>query len=406
MNKNSLSPPLKKVMVFFPVSTPYGVNYHFTEEITRALAALGVECLRIEGKAYGDLKKLKKEIQHASPDCTIAFNHVIPCDKYGNPFTADIKIPHLALLIDPPHYFLHLLHTPSAIIASDDEADVEFYKRQGFDRVFFFPHATPKVQTRPPSSPRSLEVSMISTFIDFDYARAKWKTTFPLQAQKLIETAAEIILSDQTTPYSKAMEEALTNPAISKSFDFKKIDFTHLLILLEAFTKGKHRFDLLLSIKDAPVHLFGGSTSAVQWKDKLPKSASNIIIHDPVSFERVFDVIADTQILLHSCRSITQGGHERIFTGMSYGAVIIAGKTGYLEKSFIEDEEILLFQNFSETNDKINQILSNSTKREEMAKKAFEKAQKEHTWEERAKILIEKLPSLIKKIKENQNGVP
>lgn len=397
MDTHALNPPIKKMVIFTPIFSQYKVQHKFTEYLTSALRNEGVHCLVITEEDYKHFHKLGFRIKEEAPDCTLCFNGILPTN---NQFLSDeVKIPHIACLIDPAHQFLSLTKSPYTIIAADDEFDVQFYKQSGFDNVFFFPHATRKVEVRPPNSPRSLDLVMLSSFIDFEMIRNTWKTLYSKPIQRCLDLSQEIILSDQKTPYPQALLQAMNDPEIQKTLNPKKANFIQLLFDLESYTKGKHRYDLVLSIKDAQVHIFGDSRYTRGWKDVIPPNLKNMIIHEPVPFENIGDVLKDSKILLHSCRSITHGGHERIFTAMSYGTIVMAGKNEFLEKNFEDGKNILFYDNFFEVNAKVEALLPNTQKREEMAKNAFEKVQKEHTWEERAKTLLKEVPPLIKKIK-------
>ena len=84
------------------------------------------------------------------------------------------------------------------------------------------------------------------------------------------------------------------------------------------------------------------------------------------------------------------GMTERIANVMMSGAVCVSDETVYLRKHFEEDEEIVLFEldKLDELPLKLKKILSDEDYRKEVAKKAYQKAIKEHTWERRARELL------------------
>lgn len=387
---------LKKIVVIPLLYSQYEVMHNFLEELSFSLVKAGVECVKIK-RDNKSFENWCQEILKEAPDCTLSYNGIFP--SKGTFFLSDhLKIPHVACLVDPPHYFFPLTKSPFYIFGTADEYDVDFYKRIGVKNVFFFPHGTPKVEERVKGE-RPLEVVMLSTYMDFERKRLSWRTRFPPYIQKILENASQIILSDQTTPLFEALMQALKNPALIKFINPKKIDFYQLMFELEYYTKGKHRLNLVLSIEDVPIHIFGDKFGPTGWRENIPSSKKNIILHPGVPFTQIPEILKKSQIILHSSRALIQGGHERIFTAMSYGTIVMAGKNNFLEKNFKEWEEILFYDHFSEANEKIVTLLKDPQKREEMAEKAFQKVQKEHTWDERAKTFLKEVPPMIENVK-------
>lgn len=133
------------------------------------------------------------------------------------------------------------------------------------------------------------------------------------------------------------------------------------------------------------IHVFGDS-----WKGYEGACKERLIIHPEVSVEESLKIFSKAKIGLNIMTWHKAGMTERIANVMMSGAVCVSDETVYLRKHFEEDEEIVLFEldKLDELPLKLKKILSDEDYRKEVAKKAYQKAIKEHTWERRARELL------------------
>lgn len=389
---------MKRIDVFMPPLSVYGVLHYFTQQMYEALQRCGVRCRLLEAKRNNP-EPFLKALFSDPPECTLSFNGLLPDDQ-GRFFCDMVRIPHVACLVDSPNSFLSLIKSERTIITCVDNASVEFFKGLGFPRALFMPHAAERNLEPDPHANRDYDVVMLSSCIDYEGIRNSWKRKFPAPLRKAMEEAAEMSLEDQGKPYYQAFAEAIDRQVASQSgIDPQNIDFPGVLDEIEMYIRGKDRVELLKGIKDAKVDVFGAADGAAGWKKYLT-GKSNVVIHDPVPFEQALAIMKHSKIILNSCPWITYGGHERIFSGLSCGALVLTNENGFLKQHFRDGESIVFYQHdrLDKANHRVNEYLENATKRADVAARGREIVMNAHTWDHRAALLIKELPSLLKKV--------
>ncbi|MBQ9377756.1 MAG: glycosyltransferase family 1 protein, partial [Schwartzia sp.] len=85
------------------------------------------------------------------------------------------------------------------------------------------------------------------------------------------------------------------------------------------------------------------------------------------------------------------GAHDRVFTGMLNGAVVVSEYSSYLEELFEDQHDLFMFdwQHTKEQMEVIHQLLSAESYRADIARNAYGKVINNQTWENRAERIIE-----------------
>jgi spore maturation protein CgeB len=390
---------MKRIDVLVPPLSNYGVLQHFTQKMHEGLIQAGVHSRLLEAKRH-DPAPFLKALFDDPPECTLSFNGLLPDDQ-GRFFCDMIHIPHVACLTDSPNSFFPLTKSTSTIITCMDQASVDFFKGAGFPHVLFLPHAVESSLAPDPEGQRNYDVVLLSSCIDYEMIRASWKKKYPKALKEAMEEAAERALEDISTPYYKAFVEALDKQVHKQSgLDPQQIDFIEVLEDIEFYIRGKDRVELVKAIKDAKVDIFGSADGASGWKKYLGNQP-NVTIHDPVPFEQALTIMKHSKIILNSCPSISNGGHERIFSGLACGALVVTTENAFLHKEFKDGESIVFYKHgqWEQVNDRINEYLENTPKRNLITKKGREIVMKGHTWDQRARQLVKELPSFLKALK-------
>ncbi len=382
-----------------PPISHYGVLPHFTVKLHEAMLRNGVKSRLLEAKRK-DPGSFLKAIFSDPPDCTLSFNGLLPDDQ--GRFLADmIKIPHVACLVDYPYEYVTLTKSAYTIVTCVDKSGVDFFKQLGFHKAFFLPHAIEPGLMPDHTKKKEHDVVFLASYIDFEGIRAGWKKKFPTKIRKAMEDAAEEAFSELDIPYYKAFVSALDRQ-MSKgpTIDTTKVDFIAVLQELELFIRGKDRYELVKAVKDAKVDLFGAGDDQASWKKAFSKQR-NIVVHDPVPFEQALSIMKQSKIVLNSCPWIKEGGHERIFAGIACGALVITNENRYLAEQFKDGESIVFYHpsRFEKANHRINEYLSNDSKREHIVDKGREIVLGLHTWDRRVEQLVRELPQYLKEMK-------
>lgn len=392
---------LKKLVFFMPPFSQYGVLHHFTQELAEAFHRSGIEC-----RIVADTKENPKEILHQilmdPPDCTLSFNGLLP-DKNGRFFCDSVQIPHIACLVDSPNHFFPLFNSSYSIVTCVDRFFCQFFQQGKSSPVLFMPHAIDKKLYASPDIKRSYDIVMLSTCIDPEQIRKKWLNKFSGKMCVIMDEAVERTFADQTTSYIEALTQTLDHHLNRDSgIDPRSINYEEVFDLLEDYIRGKDRLELIKAIqKDFQVHIFGGGLEGANWKNFFPDERSNVVVHDPISYEEANNVMKKSKIVLNSCPSIRNGAHERVFSGLACGAAVLTNENPFVKEQFVENEDIIFYQHqkFGAVSSKLATLLNNEDLRCNMVKKGYVKVHQFHTWDNRAQMLQDTLPDILKELK-------
>lgn len=394
---------IKRIDLFMPPRSQYGVLHHFTEALADALTSAGVSA-RILQADYHNPAPFLEAIANDPPDCTLSFNGLLP-DEKGNFFCELIGIPHVACIVDSQNLFISLINSPLTIVACSDRDSADFFNGLKCKNVLFMPHGVEeKLCVEEDNQERIYPVTVLCSLIDYNQIRSEWKNKYDKVICLAMDEAIEATFADSTTSYVQALVQAVDRQMeLNYHIDPAKIDFVSVMDDIEMYIKGKSRIDAIKAIKDAKVHIFGSASSSAKWEDYIDKDQKNVIIHEPIPYEQVIEVLKTTQILLNSSPWIKQGAHERIFYGLACGALVVTNKNLFLEETFEDGTSIVMYDtnNPNEINQKINQYLSENKKREEIVARGREIVKQYHTWEYRARQLVEQLDPIVQNLKES-----
>lgn len=376
----------------------YESKRHFSVKLAEALERLGVEVTLID---FQTLEQQSEELRRASnPNETIftcSFNSMIP-SKEGKLMSDYTGVPHIAFFVDPAICYREVLKSNNSIITCVDHFDCEYVLSQNFKKVFFWPHAVEKELSADPEQERPYDVVFLGTCYDHENLRNYWRERMSSREVQTIETAVEDVLSDNETPLYKAVRESMLHHGLGQpeGDEFEKKIY-YYLNFADNYMRGKDRTELIRSIKNAHVHVFGDISWRVEkpiqgWDHSL-KGMKNVTIHPPVAFQECLEILKQSKICLNSMPFFKNGTHERIFTGLACGALPITSDNLWVRNNFSHGEDILIYKpkQWHEVDAWVNDYLSDPSKLKQVVEKGREKVMKEHTWDIRAKQLLQRL---------------
>lgn len=370
----------------------YGVLPSFTQSMADALGRCGVTC-RLLGRTRGQTPDLVRQILLDPPDFTLSFNGLLP-DADGQFLCDQLGIPHVACIMDAPNHFLDLAKSPLTRITCVDRDFAAFFQGLKQQKVLFLPHAVDRNYAAPLDNARPYQVTLFGTCIDYEERRDSWRKLFPEAVRAVLEDAVSIAASNPTIPYFQALQQALeARMKNQKGLDPRSLDYFALFENLEFVIRGKDRVALVRSVKGAEVHVFGTKSGSRGWEDYLKDCSQNVTVHGRLTYNEVLETMAKTAIVLNSCPSIRKGAHERIFTGLMAGATVLTNDNQYVREQFGNDRGIVYYNApyYEEISALIHQILSDEEGRRKAVVQGRALVQAAHTWDHRAKTLLDHL---------------
>lgn len=377
----------------------YESKRYFTQKLAEALQRKGIETKIIDARESILGADEISAIQKFSPDITASFNSLDPIGERR--FLWDfLEIPHISFLVDPVFYSTYLVDSPYSIITCVDRSDLAAIQSHNFHNTFFWPHAVEKELAPDKNPDRPLDVVFLGSCYDYESLRVSWQQRNPVGLNKVLDDAIDIVFSNERASLAQALVQAWN----ASGLDPKGIDFMTLYYYLDNYTRGKDRVELIRSIKDARVHIFGelspdNAVGILGWQQYLA-SQPNVTIHPSVPFAESLDIMKRAKIVLNSMPFFRDGTHERVFSALACECLVITSESIYLREHFRDGEGLVFYrsQHRGDVNGFINEMLKHETKRKEAAHRGRDIVMKHHTWDIRVKELLEKLPPILNQI--------
>ncbi len=388
---------IKRIDLFMPPYSRYGVLHHMTKKFFEGLQRAGVNCRLLEAERTNPKPFLEKLFADP-PDCTFSFNGLLP-DEEGRFFSDLIRIPHVCGLVDSPNHFFPLIRSQFSILSCVDRFGCDFFRGLNFSRVFFLPHGVEADLEPGDDNSRDHEVLMLSSYIDYEALAQSWQTRFPAPVHRAMNEAARQTLQERDVSYVQlfvnALDKEMENGA---DIDPRKLNLVAILDEIETFIRGRDRVELVRAIKDARVDIYGSADENLGWKQALG-SQPNVHIHEAVDYLEALDLMKRSKIVLNSCSWIKNGTHERTLAGMACGAVVVTEDNIYMREHFKDEQDLLFYRVGHELglNTKINALLDDDKRRQQIAHHGREMVMKNHTWDQRALMMLRELEPLIQK---------
>lgn len=373
----------------------YESKRYFVEKFADAMQRAGLETQIIDTTILDNATVWA--IREFSPDFMCSFNSV---DARGEFIWDFLKIPFLAILVDPSFYSTALTNSPHAIISCVDRSDCAAVASSGFDRVFFLPHAVEPELAPADHEERLYDVVFLGSCYDYESLRVAWQQRNPAALNKVLDDAIDIVFSDETA----SLAEALVKAWNASRLDSQGVDFATLYYYLDNYTRGKDRVELIRSIKKARVHVFGelatdNAVGILSWPQYLASQA-NVTAYPSTLFNEGLNILKRAKIVLNSMPFFRDGSHERIFTGFACGCLPITSESKYLHEEFAEGKELLFYRakQRSHVNELVEEWLGDEKKRKEAAAKGREKVMQRHTWDNRVQELLKTIPTMLERV--------
>lgn len=369
------------------------VSATFTSELAEALTRQGINCRLLVLKKESS-KHFLEQIFSDPPDCTLSFNGLLP-DAKGHFLSDLIHIPHLAYITESFHHFFDLAQSSMNSIACADAFFCKTFADFGFCRTLFLPQGIDK-NLKPLNEPAvEYEAVMFSNFLDPLKIKERWKKKYPEAICKMLQEAAENTLSSTSLSYIEAFTHAFNILLEAYPLDPTCFSQENLLEDLELYIRAVDCVELLKAVKETPVHVFGSCRTSEEWQALLGKEHSPIISHPTVSYPKSIEILQKSKIVLVS--TPTRSSNEMIFAGLASGAAVLTTEHEWLKK-FFKDKESLLFYHRKRPHlipETLSYYLENEPERRALASKGRAIVMTQHTWDQRAQTLVEKLPDLL-----------
>lgn len=365
----------------------YGVVNYFSDELFRAFSAMGhnVEIV--------DVWEKKNELaRNKGTDMVLAFNVIGAIGD--NKIYDNMNTVFGALLVDHPFYHYNRIQRIKAkqtFFSVLDEGTIEtaekYIKSDGIYTHLM--HGGSYAQGK--YSDRKYDVVFVGGLTD-DYSKID---------DKIKGIPEGSIRNIAIRLYEKACKEYCKTLDMHMEEILSSMDFTDELLGKEKFgyiiayiysivdkaIRSRLRYNAVLSLLKSgmTVHFYGNCQVSQLG------SYDNFINHGPVDYQEILEVMAQAKIVINDLPYFKNGSHERVFSAMLNGALIISNTNNYSYNMYKDGESIIFYDVNDQKDyvDKVKYYLANENERSRIAENAYKITSEYNTWENRANEILE-----------------
>jgi|GEM_PF-1978179 len=374
-------------IVLYKGSFSYGVVNYFSDELCRAFNRMGHHAEII------DLKELKNGLSISRNINLVLGYNVIGAigdnqayDNQGTVFGG--------LLVDHPFYHYNRIKSINAkktFFSMLDEGTIEtaekYIKSDGIYTHLMHAGSYAKGNY----ADRAYDVVVIGGLTD-DHSNIEEKLNqIP---EGYIRDIARKLYEKACAHYCKTLDQYLEEILHSMKITDEIIrmeKFGYLMAyiynIVDKALRSKTRYNAILSLikSGITVHFYGNC------QVNGLSSYDSFINHGPVDYQEILEVMAQSKILIHDIAYFKNGSHERIFSAMLNGALVISNTNNY-SFNLYKDGESIVFYDVNDQKDyveKVKYYLANENERSRIAENAYRITSEYNTWENRANEILE-----------------
>lgn len=304
-----------------------------------------------------------------------------------------IDAPKFNFLFDHPIYMTEDFskRINDVYVLSQDETYADYVNRElpYVVKAWHFPPAG--VEGSELSTEKKYDLTFIGTYNDYRIQEEQMDT-LPQNYRRISYRFYE---RQKEKPNERA-EDALYEVLSDMGYELSEGEFVECL-----FAMGHAVRALMYYYREKVVEtlLNGGVTVDVysdSWKSAPFATHENLRIHDAVDFEDSLRVMAQSKMSLNVMSWHKGGMTERLNNAMLNKSLCVTDQTTYIKREF--SNEMLQFdlEDFSDLPKRVKTLLEDDAAREEMVRRAYEKAIATQTWECRAKEFLQILEDVNK----------
>ncbi len=378
----------KRIVVFTGGQIPV-LNY-IAEQYAASIETLGHTVLRFDKSSFAESFEQLIVFQQGGLDAAIVLNN--SCFQMITTSGQSIwdlwNVPCYNIIVDHPMYFSDTLdHAPhNGIVVCSDRYHTNYIQRfyPSVARTLFLPTAgccLKSFDALKPFTERSIDVLFIGSY--------KFDSTYVYD--DLDRIIAEEMITHPSLTFESIMEKITLTDQTALSCETLKTNIQRRCTV-DKNTCALFRADIIRVLLKAgiTVTVYG---SGFEKTDLC--SYPNFVYKGCCSIEEGIHLMEDSKIVLNQLAWFKAGSSERIYEAILQGAVALSDDSEYLLETFEDTVDIRFYSllHLHKLPDIVHAILSDQTTTERLRQKAYQKAYKQHTWLQRAAVLLDDLSS-------------
>lgn len=261
-----------------------------------------------------------------------------------------------------------------------DRSHVEFSEEVFNNKGTFVPPG--KDLFTPKDIDKNLDLIFVGSIANPQKYRDKW-LKMGEKLGEIYDELAEYALSKEFLELKKDVDFILNEKGINLKQEKKEFIYQKA-VYVDKFVRYKRRIKVVNLLKNFDMDVYGAG-----W-EKFITGSYNCNICGAKNFKEMFEEIREAKILVNVMPEFPHGGHERVLNSMGLGTAVATNANSYLKENFNDEEDIIYYswKNMQKLPYKLNRLLANDKKLEQITLSGKNKIEQSHTLEDRIKLYL------------------
>lgn len=389
---------MKKILVYILTKGNHPTLYDITEELASGFERIGLDVIRVDISNRDEVQNAYYMMQDGEIEFSIGINSIVSnmTNVAGECIYKNLDTPYVSIMLDAPYNvstgnsaFECKKHLLCLLDRSHLSIITELFPEKKFWGKIFLPLGGIQCDEDIFGNQRKYDVIWASSIYENGNPPKQWHNEPTLKPyRKILDDVAEFLIYN-TVSVVEGFDYVLKQRGLyDKEFTKLFLPFYFMIFYYIKAIRRVRSIEFLIK-NDINIDIFGkGWESVSLLKSKWGK---NINLHGEVSYQQVLQVTKQAKIVYQDQAEFNNGAHDRVFSSMLNGAVVVTEFSTYLAEEFEEDKEIFFYDWKSGLNQVrvINDLLNDESKRLSVAVSAYGKAAARHRWSNRATSVVE-----------------
>ena len=379
-----------KILAWFSTDDPNGFSYIWLDELCQSFARIGYYCERVDIRETEAIRQLT---DHASTNqylFALGFQNAgLQLLRYD-----DLGIPYVNILLDTPYNPNNreiAANVRMQLVLCMDDSDVA-YLAACHDHLKFvesMPLAGTRLHEEVLFPDKDIRILFAGT--NYNFHQRDWHGKIQPQLAYAVDDAADILLTDDRISIVNAFDLAFRENKLELDAMAKKALYP-AMHWIYCFIRSRQRQKLVRTLANVDI---GVDVVGEGWENE--PFAAQLKIHGRKTYRELLSLIARTRVMVNENGNLRSSVHERVFTGMLNGAVVLTDKSSYFDRHFVlgEDHFEYSWRQVDKVPDLIISLLNREAKIIAVGNAAKSKAMQYHTWDARARHIVRRVQEVF-----------
>lgn len=340
----------------------YGSASYFARRLNEEFLKAGRDSVVVQVSTRDEAVELAEKIREKKNTAGIIdFNTDLYSYGAGSTFVFDIEddesstgyVPLWHVILDHPLYhnsvLKNRLHDMRVICLDDTHAALIRKYYSNIREVYVRPLPADTAERLVPYNERSIDVLFTGT-----YTASEDIVNLAMQSgtkhMEIFQKMADYLINNPSDTIETAFRHALHDTDENLDSDKGFMDSLELNFFADMFIRAVIREEVLMEMlrSGIDVDIFGHGWERFILKCDMVQNKEGIFggkikLHGETDYQNLPDIYADSKIALNVLPWFKAGQHDRISLAMCNGSVCVSDESVYLEKRFVDGEEIFMY---------------------------------------------------------------